>query len=81
MPSLAEDIERADHLAQEVVNEWGASGGDAAPLTADFRALFEKASRYRSAKEKIVNHRDFIVTTEARREQLMLEGSFSRRCS
>jgi hypothetical protein len=50
-PTLEHCIEHADDLAQWVVNKWGASGGDAAPLPADFKALIELACRYRTAKQ------------------------------
>jgi hypothetical protein len=50
-PTLEYCIEHADDLAQRLVNKWGASGGDTAPLPADFKALLELACRYRAAKQ------------------------------
>ena len=77
-PSLEYCIGHADDLAQRVVNKWGASGGDAAPLPADFKALFEKACRYRTAKESVESHREYKVVTEVRREQLAAEEAATR---
>jgi hypothetical protein len=78
-PSLADCIEHADDLAQQVVNKWGASGGDAAPLSTEFRVLFEKACRYRSAKERVECHRGFNVVTEGKRKQLAAEEAATRK--
>ena len=78
-PSLEYCIEHADDLAQQVVNKWGASGGDAAPLPADFKALFEKACRYRSAKEMVESQRGSNVVTEVKREQLAAEEEATRK--
>jgi hypothetical protein len=45
-------MEHADELAQEVVNAWAANmqADNAGSLTDDFKALFDKACRYRHAK-------------------------------
>lgn len=79
--SLEGCIERADELAQEVVNAWGihASAGNASRLTADFQSLFDKACEYRTAKDIANNHRDFGVLSEAEacREKAARE-SFAR---
>ncbi|MFY9531697.1 MAG: hypothetical protein WBC04_16305 [Candidatus Acidiferrales bacterium] len=47
-----EELENADEKAQDVVNFWGAtvSEGNAADLSADFKALFDKTCLYRDAK-------------------------------
>ena len=66
-PSSLEDyIEHADDLAQEVVNASGinARTGNAATLTRDFKALFEIACQYRTARETADNHREFNVLSE-----------------
>jgi len=66
-PSSLEDyIENADDLAQEVVNAWGinARAGNAATLTRDFKALFEIACQYRTARETADNHREFNFLSE-----------------
>lgn len=69
MPSrpLEDYIEHADDLAQEVVNAWGihVSAGNAADLTTSFKALFETACQYRTAKQTADNHREFNLLSEA----------------
>ncbi len=59
----------AARLAQEVMNAWGASVkvGNAAPLTPQFKTLFETARRYRDAKSVGENHRKYNVL-EARED-------------
>jgi hypothetical protein len=66
VPSLRKCIEHADELAQEVVNAWGGnvSAGNAARLSPDFKALFEKTCRYRDAKQLADNHRQFNALSE-----------------
>jgi hypothetical protein len=51
-PTLEEHIELADELAKAVLNAWGlhAITGHTARLTADFKALANKASAYKSAE-------------------------------
>ena len=56
-----------------MVDAWGAvmQAGNGKALSADFKALFEKACAYRTAKEVADNHRDNDRLTEedATREQ------------
>jgi hypothetical protein len=61
MPPLEKYLERADELAQDVVNAWG---GNAAPLTTQFKNLFDKACLYTSAKRLADNHRAYNVLSE-----------------
>jgi hypothetical protein len=63
MPPLHKYLERADELAQEVVNAWG-QAGNAAPLPTQFKNLFEKACLYRNAKRLADNHREHNVLSE-----------------
>jgi hypothetical protein len=58
--------ERADELAQHVMNAWGTnvSAGNAAYLTAEFKELFEKVCRYRTAKDTADNRREFKNLSE-----------------
>ncbi len=60
-------LERADYLAQGVVNAWGVnvSGGNGRLLSADFRQLFDKTCLYREAKQTADNRREFNVLSEA----------------
>ena len=55
-----EASERADELAQEVVNTWAVFGstGHAADLTADFKVLVDRACEYQSAKRNADNQRN-----------------------
>ena len=61
-------------LAQDVVNAWGTvmQDGKGKALSADFKALFEKACAYRTAKEVADNHREhnMLTVAEADREQI-----------
>jgi hypothetical protein len=61
-------------LAQDVVDAWGTvmQGGKGAPLSADFKALFEKACAYLAAKKIADNHREHgrLTEREAEREQV-----------
>jgi hypothetical protein len=63
----------ASQLAQDVVDAWGMAmlGGTGKALSADFKALFEKACAYRSAKEVADNHREHgrLTEEEAQQEQ------------
>ena|SRR6266853_1524756 len=58
-------------LAQDVVDAWGTvmQGGKGDALSADFKALFEKASAYRSAKRIADNHREHNKLTKEEAEQ------------
>jgi mevalonate kinase len=66
MPPIEEYLQRADELAQEVVNAWGVNmqAGNAASLTDEFKAVLDKACRYRNAKEVADNHRQFNMLSE-----------------
>jgi predicted lipid-binding transport protein (Tim44 family) len=78
MPRTEYYIERADSLAQEVVNAWGTNShsGNSELLTDDFMALLDKACTYRHSKRLADNHREIKVQNgrdaaeleEARRE-------------
>jgi hypothetical protein len=63
---VEEYLERADELAQEVVNAWGqnVAAGNACYLTAEFKALFDKTCLYRDAKMVADNRREFNMLTE-----------------
>ena len=70
MPQIELD---ASQLAQDVVDAWGMAMlvGTGKALSADFKALFEKACAYRTAKEVADNHRDQGLTEEeVEREQV-----------
>jgi hypothetical protein len=60
LPSLEECFGHAEELAQQVVDVWvsNVGAGQAAHLTADFKALFEKANAYRNAKRVVESHRE-----------------------
>jgi hypothetical protein len=66
MPAIEDEERRADESAQQVVDAWGVNvrAGNAALLTDDFKALFDKACRYRDAKSLAENHREFNMLTE-----------------
>jgi hypothetical protein len=66
MPPIEEYLERADDLAQEVVNAWGVNmrACNAALFTDEFKAVFDKVCRYRDAKEVADNHRRFDMLSE-----------------
>jgi hypothetical protein len=66
MPAIELYLERADELAQEVLNAWGINmrAGNAALLTEEFKTLLDVACRYRSAKENVDNHRQFDMLSE-----------------
>lgn len=59
-------FERADGFAQNVVNAWSmnASAGDAKLLTPEFKALFELAMAYRTARNTANNRRQFNMLSE-----------------
>jgi hypothetical protein len=52
MPPIGYCVGHAEELAQEVVNAWAVNmrAGSAGSLTDDFKALFDKACRYRDAR-------------------------------
>jgi hypothetical protein len=58
-------------LAQDVVDAWGMAmlGGKGAALSRDFKALFDKACAYRTAKEVADNHRAHNMLTQQEEER------------
>ncbi len=83
MPSLEKYLEHADDLVIDVVNAWAlhVSAGNAVHLTADFKVVFEKANRYRTAKQTADNRREFnhLSEHEAAEEKTTRE-SFAKAC-
>jgi len=82
--TLKSYLANADELAQRVVNVWGpyASVGRQNELPADFMDLFEKACRYRDAKDIADNRREFNSLTqrdEAREADTRLDFAKSYR--
>jgi hypothetical protein len=87
--TIEQNSERADELVEEVVKAWGqnVAAGQAAKLSAEFKAMFEKCRRYRDAKRVADLHRglDMLSETEATEEksarQAFLEAydGFSRK--
>jgi hypothetical protein len=71
MPQVQLD---ASLLAQDVVDAWGLAmlGGNGKALSTDFKALFDKACAYRTAKEVADNHREHggLTEEEAEREHV-----------
>jgi hypothetical protein len=66
MPPIEEYLERADKLAQDVVNDWGmnVNAGNVARFTEEYKALCDKALSYRDTKEIADNHRQFKSLSE-----------------
>lgn len=66
MPPIEEYLEHADELAQEIVNAWGVNmrAGNGAFFTDEFKVVFDKACRYRNAKNDADNHRQVNVSSE-----------------
>jgi hypothetical protein len=64
MPPLEEYLKNADSLAQEVVNAWGINVQMGNAMSAEFKALLEKACLYRSVRRLADNHRKFDVISE-----------------
>jgi hypothetical protein len=66
MPPIEEYLKRADKLAQEVVNAWGLNTrtGHAADLMPEFKALFDKACLFRTARGIADNRRKHSVLIE-----------------
>jgi hypothetical protein len=71
-------IERADELAQQVVNAWAVNvkAGNSALLTDSFKALFEAACQYRTAKAYADQYRKFnrLSQKDAAREKTTRES-------
>jgi len=61
MRSLETYLERADELAQAVINAWNASP---ASLTPEFRTLLHKTFLYKAARQKAENHRAFDILSD-----------------
>jgi hypothetical protein len=61
-----EQLERADKLAQEVVNAWevNVSAGNAAVLTGQFKALMDSACLYQDARSIANNRREYGMLSE-----------------
>jgi hypothetical protein len=66
MPPIEEYLEQADKLAQDVVNAWGpsAASGHAAEQSPEFKALFDKACLYRTAREIADGRRQLNILSE-----------------
>jgi hypothetical protein len=66
MAAIEEKPEHVDEWAQDVVNACGQNmlAGNATFLTDDFKAVFDKALCYRSAKSVADNRREFNVLSE-----------------
>ena len=64
--TLAEDSERADELAEEIVTNWGkmVADGRIGEFSAEFKAMFEKCRRYRDAKRVADMHRGLGMLSE-----------------
>ena len=67
MPPLEDYLKRADELAQEIVNAWGVNvkAGNTALLTDEFKDVFDKACRYRTAKSVADNYRENQMSSAA----------------
>ena len=76
--SLEECFGHAEELAQRVVDVWASNvgAGHAAHLTADFKALFEKANAYRNAQRVVDSHREsnLLSWSDAAEERRMREA-------
>jgi hypothetical protein len=66
MRPIEEYFDKADALAQDVVNAWGVNvqAGNSGFLAADFNDLLDKACRFRTMKRLADNHREFGMLTE-----------------
>jgi len=66
MRLIEEYLDKADALAQDVVNAWGVNfqAGNNGFLAADFNDLLDKACRFRTIKRLADNHREFGMLTE-----------------
>ena len=66
MASFEEYSERADELAQDVVNAWEVNlrAGNGEPLMPQFEALVETACLYRTARKIANNYREHNVARE-----------------
>jgi hypothetical protein len=67
MATLEACLENADELASRVVDGWARNtiAGNGADITPEYRALFEKANSYRTAKGVAEDHRRFNGLSEA----------------
>ena len=89
--TIEENSERADALAEEIIMAWGQSAaeGQTAKQSAKFKALFEKARRYRDAKQVADMHRGLSMLSEteateeksARRAFLEAHNKFYKKAS
>ncbi len=66
MARIEEYWERADQLAEEIVNAWrmNVRAGNASLLTEEFMRVFDRACRYRNAKVVADNQRQFGALNE-----------------
>jgi hypothetical protein len=67
MPPIEEDLKRADELAQEAVNTWGAQ-----MMPPDFSSIFDKACRYLDAKKlaELYRLRNGLIDEVAQAEEI-----------
>jgi hypothetical protein len=67
MPSIELYLERAETLAQDVVNAWGTNvqAGNGPLLTSEFNDLLDKACRFRTLKSIVENQRQFGFLSES----------------
>ncbi len=61
MPSFETYLERADELAQDVIDAWNASPAN---LTPEFRTLLHMAFLYKTARERAEKHRAFDILSD-----------------
>ena len=83
MPPIEEYLEKADKLAQDVVNAWGVNmqAGNAPCLTNQFKALFNKACLYQNARRLANNHRQFYMLSEQEAsEEQSTRQTFAEAC-
>lgn len=85
MQPIEKYLEHVDELAQEIVNAWGVNvkAGNAALLTDEFKEVFDKACRYRTAKSVADNYREnqmssAAVTEEERTTRLAFAEAYKR---
>jgi hypothetical protein len=62
MPSLETYLERADELAQDVINAWNALSANSTP---EFGALLHKTFLYKTARHTAENHRAFDILSDS----------------
>jgi hypothetical protein len=83
MPPIEEYLEKADILAQDVVNAWGVNmqAGSAPRLTNKFKELFNKACLYQNARRLAKNHRQFhALSEEEAAEEQATRQAFAEAC-